>query len=137
MKMFKYIVVGFFFGFGMWKLEAISTFRIFEMFHFQSFHMYGIIGSAVILGVILVALIKRSELKSTEGSIINFNPKNMSISRYLIGGTIFGLGWALTGACPGPIYVLLGNGFFVYLVVLFMAILGTLTYGLLRDKLPH
>ena len=137
MKFIKFLLVGIVFGITATKAEFVSWYRIHEMFRFESFHMYGIIGSAVILGVILVALIKRSELKSTEGSIINFNPKNMSIPRYLIGGTIFGLGWALTGACPGPIYVLLGNGFFVYVVVLFMAILGTFTYGILRDKLPH
>ena len=137
MKFLRFLLVGIIFGITATKAEFISWYRINEMFRFESFHMYGIIGSAVILGVILVAIIKRNELKSTEGNIITFNPKNMSIPRYLIGGTIFGLGWAMTGACPGPIYVLIGNGFLIFLVVLFMAIVGTFVYGLLRDKLPH
>ncbi len=131
------MLVGVVFGIVATKSEIISWYRIHEMFRFESFHMYGVIGSAVVLGVIIVALIKKSKMKSTEGVEIKFNPKNMSIPRYLIGGTIFGLGWALTGACPGPIYTLIGNGYLVYLVVLFMAILGTFAYGILRDKLPH
>lgn len=137
MKYISYLSIGTLFGIIMTKSQAISWYRIYEMFRFDSFHMYGIIGSAVILGVIGVALIKKFKLKSTEGTPITFVPKNMSIPRYLIGGTIFGLGWAMTGACPGPIYTLLGNGYGVILVVLLSAILGTLSYGILRKRLPH
>ena len=137
MKYISYLSIGTLFGIIMTKSQAISWYRIYEMFRFDSFHMYGIIGSAVILGVIGVALIKKFKLKSTEGTPIIFLPKNMSIPRYLIGGTIFGLGWAMTGACPGPIYTLLGNGYGVILVVLLSAVLGTLTYGILRKRLPH
>ena len=137
MKFLTYLSIGTLFGVIMTKSQAISWYRIYEMFRFDSFHMYGIIGSAVLLGMISVALIKKYKLKSTAGDPITFSPKNMSIPRYLFGGTIFGLGWAMTGACPGPIYTLIGNGYGVILVVLFSAILGTLTYGILRKSLPH
>lgn len=137
MRYLRFLLIGIFFGIVMTKSQVISWYRIYEMFRFDSFHMYGIIGSAVVLGVIGVALIKKYKLNSTEGTPITFTPKNMSIPRYLIGGIIFGLGWAMTGACPGPIYTLIGNGFGVFLVVLFSAVLGTLTYGVLRAKLPH
>ncbi|PRY04995.1 hypothetical protein CLV24_13112 [Pontibacter ummariensis] len=137
MKFLTYLSIGTLFGIIMTKSQAISWYRIYEMFRFDSFHMYGIIGSAVILGMISVALIKKYKLRSTTGDPITFSPKNMSIPRYLFGGTIFGLGWAMTGACPGPIYTLIGNGYGVILVVLFSAILGTLTYGILRKRLPH
>jgi uncharacterized membrane protein YedE/YeeE len=137
MKYIRFALVGIFFGIIMTKSQAISWYRIYEMFRFDSFHMYGIIGSAVLLGVIGVALIKKYRLKSTDGTPITFSPKDMSIPRYLIGGTIFGLGWAMTGACPGPMYTLIGGGFEVILVVLASALLGTFTYGLLRKKLPH
>ncbi|GAB3538084.1 YeeE/YedE thiosulfate transporter family protein [Pontibacter brevis] len=137
MKYFTYLTIGTLFGIIMTKSQAISWYRIYEMFRFDAFHMYGIIGSAVLLGVISVAIIKKFNIKTTAGTPITFKPKNMSIPRYLFGGTIFGLGWAMTGACPGPIYTLIGNGYSVILVVLFSAILGTLTYGMLRNKLPH
>jgi uncharacterized membrane protein YedE/YeeE len=137
MKYAKYILVGIVFGITLTKAEVISWFRIYEMFKFQSFHMYGVIGSAVILGIIFVQLIKRNQMKSTEGEQITFNPKNMSIPRYLFGGIIFGLGWALTGACPGPMFILVGNGFLVMLVAIASGILGTFVYGKLRSKLPH
>lgn len=137
MKNISFLIVGIVFGMVGTKSEFVSWFRINEMFHFESFHMYGIIGSAVILGVIIVALIKRSKMRSTQGEEITFNDKNMSIPRYLFGGTIFGLGWAMTGACPGPLYILVGNGYLVILVVWIMAVFGTFVYGLLRDKLPH
>lgn len=137
MKFITYLSIGTLFGIIMTKSQAISWYRIYEMFRFDSFHMYGIIGSAVILGMISVALIKKYKLRSTAGEPITFSPKNRSVSRYLFGGTIFGLGWAMTGACPGPIYTLIGNGYGVILVVLFSAILGTLSYGILRKRLPH
>jgi uncharacterized membrane protein YedE/YeeE len=107
------------------------------MFKFQSFHMYGVIGSAVILGIIFVQLIKRSHMKSVAGEEIQFTDKNMSFARYLIGGSIFGLGWAMIGACPGPMFILLGNGFLVIIVAILSAILGTYVYGKLRGRLPH
>ncbi|HRI26569.1 MAG TPA: YeeE/YedE thiosulfate transporter family protein [Chitinophagales bacterium] len=137
MKLLKFFLLGILFGIIMTKSEVISWFRIQEMFRFQSFHMYGVIGTAVGLGVIIVALIKKFKLKNNEGAQIVFNPKAFSIPRYLFGGIIFGLGWALTGACPGPIFVLIGNGYVVFIAVALSALLGTFTYGLLRDKLPH
>lgn len=137
MKIISYLSIGTLFGIIMTKSQAISWYRIYEMFRFDSFHMYGIIGSAVTLGIISVALIKKYKIKTTEGTPITFSPKHMSIPRYLIGGTVFGLGWAMAGACPGPIYTLLGNGYGVILVVLFSAILGTVSYGILRKRLPH
>ncbi len=137
MRYIRFGLIGIFFGIVMTKSQAISWYRIYEMFRFDAFHMYGIIGSAVLLGVIGVALIKKYKLKSTNGTAITFLPKAMSIPRYLIGGTIFGLGWAMTGACPGPMYTLIGGGFGVILVVLASALLGTLAYGMLRKRLPH
>ena len=137
MKYLKFLLVGVLFGVVMTKAEIISWYRIYEMFNFHSFHMYGIIGSAVVLGIGIVQYIKRSELKSTEGATIRFTPKNRSVIRYLVGGTIFGLGWALAGACPGPMFVLIGNGFLVIGIVILGALLGTFVYGLLRSRLPH
>jgi uncharacterized membrane protein YedE/YeeE len=137
MKFIKYLFVGMFFGIILVKSEAVSWYRIFEMFKFQAFHMYGIIGSAVILGVVAVQLIKISGLKSIEGQKINIRPKEKGFVRYLIGGAIFGLGWALAGACPGPMYILVGTGVFSMLIVIAAAVLGTFVYGLIRHKLPH
>ncbi len=137
MKYLKYIFVGIVFGITLTKAEVISWYRIYEMFKFQSFHMYGVIGSAVVVGIILIQLLKRSHMKSLYGEEIVINPKQMSIPRYLIGGTIFGLGWAMTGACPGPMFILLGNGFLVIIAAIVSAIFGTYVYGLLRSRLPH
>lgn len=137
MRYSVFLVIGIFFGIVMYKSEAASWFRIFEMFQLKSFHMYGIIGSALAIGVIIVQLIKRLKLKSIDKNPINIQPKDKSFYRYFIGGTIFGLGWALAGACPGPMYVLLGVGFWPILIVLLSALLGTFVYGLLRNKLPH
>lgn len=137
MKFLKYLIVGVIFGIVMAKSEAISWYRIQEMFRFQAFHMYGIIGTAVVLGVIGVALIKKFKLRDTEGNTIQFFPKNKSIARYLFGGIIFGLGWALSGACPGPMVVNIGYGFLTFGVVFLFAIFGTYLYGAIKDKLPH
>ena len=137
MKFIKYLFVGMFFGIVLVKSEAVSWYRIFEMFKFQSFHMYGIIGSSVFLGVIAVGLIKLMGVKSIEGQKINIIPKEKGFVRYLLGGSIFGLGWALAGACPGPMYILVGTGVFSMLIVIAAAILGTFVYGLIRHKLPH
>ena len=137
MKGFRFIGAGILFGIIMAKSEAISWYRIQEMFRFQSFHMYGIIGTAVILGVISVFLIKKFRLRDTHGNPIVFHDKDKSSKRYLIGGSIFGLGWALTGACPGPMFVNLGFGYWAMLIVILGALLGTYLYGLFQSKLPH
>lgn len=137
MKGLKFIIAGILFGIVMSKSEAISWFRIQEMFRFQSFHMYGIIGTAVILGVIITYLIKKYKLRDYQGNPIVFTPKEKSIPRYLIGGTIFGLGWALTGACPGPMFVNIGYGYWAILLAVGGAIAGTYTYGAIKDRLPH
>ena len=137
MKKVLYIVLGLFFGVVMYKSGAASWFRIFEMFRFESFHMYGIIGTALAFGIIFIQLIKRFKLKTFNGEPIIIADKEKGVSRYLIGGIIFGLGWALAGACPGPIFVLVGAGYIPIIVVLLSAVLGTFIYGLLKDKLPH
>lgn len=137
MKFLKFLILGIVFGIVMAKSEAISWFRIQEMFRFQAFHMYGIIGTAVVLGAIGVALIKKFKIRDFHGNPILFHPKDKSITRYLIGGTIFGLGWALSGACPGPMVVNIGYGFLSMGIVFLFAILGTYLYGYFRNKLPH
>lgn len=137
MKFIKFLVLGIVFGIVMAKSEAISWFRIQEMFRFQAFHMYGIIGTAVTLGVIGVALIKKFKIRDFHGNPILFFPKDKSVARYLIGGTLFGLGWALSGACPGPMVVNIGYGFLSMIVVFFFAIVGTYLYGVFMKKLPH
>ncbi len=137
MKFLKFLLLGIVFGIVMAKSEAISWFRIQEMFRFQAFHMYGIIGTAVTLGVIGVALIKKFKIRDFHGNPILFFPKDKSIARYLIGGAIFGLGWALSGACPGPMVVNIGYGFLSMIVVFFFAIVGTYLYGVFMKKLPH
>lgn len=137
MKFLKFLFVGLFFGIVLVKSEAVSWYRIYEMFKFQSFHMYGIIGSAVLLGIISLWVIKKLKLKSSEGRAIRLQPKDKSFTRYILGGIIFGLGWALAGACPGPMYILVGTGVFSMFIVVAAAVLGTFAYGMLRDKLPH
>ncbi|MCD8538378.1 MAG: YeeE/YedE family protein [Leadbetterella sp.] len=137
MKNVIYLLIGTFFGIVMYKSEAASWFRIYEMFSFRSFHMYGIIGSALILGIILVQVVKRKKAKDINGSEIHIPDKDRSIVRYLIGGIIFGLGWALSGACPGPMFVLTGASYYPVLIVLSGAVMGTWFYGLIKDKLPH
>lgn len=137
MKLIKFLLVGVWMGVVFSKSEIISWFRIYEMFKFKSFHMYGVIGSAVVLGIIFIQLMKRSKMKSIEGEEISIAGKDKGWKRYLLGGTIFGLGWALTGACPGPMYTLFGSGFTSFLIVIFSAAVGTFVYGLLKNKLPH
>ncbi len=137
MRTISYLLIGILFGITLFKSEAASWFRIYEMFRFESFHMYGIIGTAVILGISIVQVIKRFKIKSFYGQKIIFYPKEQSIGRYIIGGIIFGLGWALAGACPGPMFTLAGAGFLPILIVILFAIIGTFLYGLLKDKLPH
>jgi uncharacterized protein len=137
MKFIKFLLVGTLFGIIMAKSEAMSWYRIQEMFRFQAFHMYGIIGVAVVLGITGVALIKKFKVRDIEGNLIQFHPKEKSVAKYLIGGTIFGLGWALSGACPGPMVVNIGYGFLTMTIVFFFALVGTYLYGVLKDKLPH
>ncbi|MEQ8909504.1 MAG: YeeE/YedE thiosulfate transporter family protein [Vicingaceae bacterium] len=132
-----FLLIGVLFGIVLIKSEAASWFRIYEMFQFKSFHMYGIIGTAVGLGVLIIQLIKKFKIKSFYGAEISIEPKQKSVKRYLIGGSLFGLGWALAGACPGPMFALAGAGFYPILIVVISATLGTFLYGLLKDKLPH
>ena len=137
MKFLKFLMVGLVFGIVLAKSEVISWYRIYEMFRFHSFHMYGIIGTAVVLGVLIVQVIKRFKVKSFYGEPIEFQPKDKSFARYLTGGFIFGLGWALAGACPGPMFTLVGAGYLSILIVILGAVAGTWAYGLIKDKLPH
>ena len=137
MKNIVYLIIGTFFGIVMYKSEAASWFRIYEMFQFQSIHMYGLMGTALAVGVIIVQYIKRNKIKDVNGNPIVIADKDKSIPRYLIGGILFGLGWALAGACPGPMFVLTGAGYFPILVVILGALLGTWFYGLIKNKLPH
>ena len=137
MKYFKYLLVGIVFGIVLVKSEAVSWYRIYEMFKFESFHMYGIIGSAVVTGIILLLLAKKLKLNNINGDTISVPRKERGLVKYILGGSIFGLGWALSGACPGPMYILVGTGAFSVLIVVFAATFGTFVYGILKDKLPH
>jgi uncharacterized membrane protein YedE/YeeE len=137
MNVLKYLFVGFVFGIVLTKSEAVSWYRIYEMFQFQSFHMYGIIGIAVVTGILGVQIIKRKNIKDCKGLSIEILDKEKTSIRYWVGGLFFGLGWALVGACPGPIFILLGAGFLPIILVLFGALVGTFIYGVLKDKLPH
>ena len=135
---FRYLLGGIYFGFILVKSEVVSWFRIQEMFRFQDFHMYGIIGSAIIVGIISVQVIKRFNIPDIEGNPITIAPKDASQwKRYIIGGSFFGLGWALLGACPGPIFALLGTGLTIMIIPIATAIFGTWLYGVVRHKLPH
>ncbi len=137
MRQLKFILSGIVFGIILTKSEAVSWFRIQEMFRFDSFHMYGIIGSAIVIGIIGIQLIKRKNGLDIDKNPIQFDSKERSVTRYLAGGIIFGLGWAMTGACPGPMFSLLGQGFGSMIIVISGAVLGTFIYGILRPKLPH
>ncbi|HMO62044.1 MAG TPA: YeeE/YedE thiosulfate transporter family protein [Ferruginibacter sp.] len=132
----KYLVVGMAFGIVLVKAEVISWFRIQEMFRLQSFHMYGVIGSAVVVGMLSIWLIKKFKLKTIYGEPIEFHPKKFNKGQ-VYGGLLFGFGWAITGACPGPLYAQIGTGATVIAVTLLSAIAGTWVYGRLREKLPH
>lgn len=137
MKGLKFVIAGIIFGIIMAKSEAASWYRIQEMFRFHAIHMYGIMGTAVLLGIIAIYLIKRFKMNDMQGQPIQFHDLDKSRPRYIIGGLIFGLGWALAGACPGPMFVNLGYGYYTMIVVIFGALLGTYLYGLVRHKLPH
>lgn len=132
----KYVLVGLFFGLVLTKAEIISWYRIQEMFRLQSFHMYGVIGTAVVVGAISVRLIKHFQIKTIYGETIKIQDKEFNKGQ-IFGGLIFGIGWAITGACPGPMYAHLGAGLFMTVVILLSALAGTWIYGRFRDKLPH
>jgi len=137
MKNIKFLLVGILFGIILSKAEVISWYRIYEMFKFQSFHMYGVIGSAVAIGVVLVYLFKKGLIKTYLGNQIVIDPKKKGLARNLFGGTIFGLGWALAGACPGPMFILLGRGVAAIIIVIVGGLLGALLYHAVKSKLPH
>jgi uncharacterized membrane protein YedE/YeeE len=132
----KYLIVGVVFGIVFTKAEVISWFRIQEMFRLQSFHMFGIIGSAVFVGMISVFLIKKFNIKTIHGESIKIAPKEFNKGQ-IIGGLLFGFGWAITGACPGPLFAQIGTGATVIVITLLSAIAGTWVYGYFREKLPH
>ncbi len=132
----KYAIAGVLFGILLVKAEVISWFRIQEMFRLQSFHMYGVIGSAVITGIVSVWLIKKFHLKTIHGEPIVLLPKKFNKGQ-VYGGLLFGFGWALTGACPGPLFAQIGDGASVIVITLFSALAGTWVYGYLRERLPH
>lgn len=135
-KNLKFLLVGVFFGITFVKAEIISWFRIQEMFRFHSFHMYGVIGTAVIVGAISVFIIKKFRLKTLSGEDIKIEPKTFSKGQ-IYGGLLFGFGWALTGACPGPLFAQIGSGFTVVIVTFLSAVFGTWVYAFLKNKLPH
>ncbi len=138
MKQVLYLfAIGLLLGIIFIKSEVASWFRIYEMFQFKSFHMYGIIGSAILIGIIITEYIKIVKAKDVNGNKIIIQPKQKGFTRYMLGGIIFGLGWALAGACPGPMFVLLSSGFVSILVLIFGALIGTFVYGLIKNKLPH
>lgn len=134
----KYLLAGIFFGIILIKSEVVSWFRIQEMFRFDSFHMYGIIGLGIVVAMISIQIIKRKNIKDMEGNAITIPPKDpKQITRYLVGGTLFGFGWALTGACPGPLFSLAGAGYSIMVVPILSALAGTWVYGKIRPSLPH
>ena len=137
MKNILSLLLGTLFGIVLVKAEVLSWFRIQEMFAFQSIHMYGIIGLAVVVGALSVFIIRKLEAKSIEGNVIELKDKAPNYKSAYFGGTIFGLGWAMTGACPGPMYALIGSGTTVMVLAVIMGVLGVLTYAALRSKLPH
>ena len=137
MNYIKYGLVGFVFGIVLTKSEAISWYRIIEMFEFQSFHMFGIIITAVITGTLGIQLFSKYQIKSIKDEVIKVADKEKGTFRYWIGGLFFGLGWALVGCCPGPVFILIGAGFLPAIVILIGALLGTFVYGVFKEKLPH
>ncbi|MFT5762315.1 MAG: putative membrane protein YedE/YeeE [Polaribacter sp.] len=137
MKNIRFLVIGTIFGIILSKSEVVSWYRIYEMFKFQSFHMFGIIGSAVVISMVFMQLFKKGSIKNFKGENIITKEKKKGLIRTLVGGTIFGLGWALAGACPGPMFVLIGHGITSILIVILGATIGAFVYGLLSKKLPN
>jgi uncharacterized membrane protein YedE/YeeE len=136
MDKIKYAIVGLFFGIVFVKAEIISWFRIQEMFRLQSFHMYGVIGTAVVVGLIAVQLIKKFKIKTIDGQTIKIEDKTFNKGQ-IYGGLLFGIGWAITGACPGPLFAQIGSGFGVIFITFLSAIAGTWVYGYFQKYLPH
>lgn len=137
-ELLRYLVAGIFFGFVLMKSEVVSWFRIQEMFRFDSIHMYGIIGTAVIVGFLSIKIIRLFNVKDIDGREISIPPKDPAqVKRYIAGGSIFGSGWALLGACPGPMFALLGSGLTIFLIPILSAMAGTYFYALVKDKIPH
>lgn len=137
MKFIKYLLVGIVFGIVLTKAEAVSWYRIYEMFQFQSFHMFGIMMTAMFVGVVGIQIYKRKNIKNSEGTPISIQDKEKGFLSYAIGGILFGLGWGMIGTCPGPIFILIGAGFYGIGIVLIGALIGTFLYGILKEKLPH
>lgn len=137
MKNIKFLIIGVLFGIILSKSEVVSWYRIYEMFKFKSFHMFGIIGSAVVISMLFMQLFKNGTIKNYLGQNIITKEKKKGVIRTLLGGTIFGLGWALAGACPGPMFVLIGHGITAILIVILGAVIGAFVYGLLSKKLPN
>ena len=137
MKYARFLIMGILFGIILSKGEIISWYRIQEMFRFQSFHMFGVIGSAVLFGILTIQFIKRTKLKDFNGNQITVSTQDPGYARNLIGGTIFGLGWAITGACPGPLFILVGHQGWVFILAIVGAVAGTFTYGVLEKYLIH
>lgn len=132
----KYLIMGVFFGIVFIKAEIISWFRIQEMFRLSAFHMYGVIGTAVVVGMISVFIIKKFNIKTLDGETVVLQPKTFHKGQ-IFGGLIFGLGWAITGACPGPLFAQIGSGFLAVIITLLSAIAGTWVYGKFKERLPH
>lgn len=137
MRYIKFLLIGVLFGIVLSKAEIISWYRIYEMFKFQSFHMYGVIGSAVILGIILFRFFNKGIIKDYLGNQIQIDPKKKGLYRTIIGGIIFGLGWGLVGACPGPMFILIGRGVVAIIIAIVGGLFGVLLYHLIKHKLPH
>jgi len=137
MKYLKFIILGFYFGFVLLKTEAVSWYRIIEMFHFQSFHMYGVIGTAIVTGIVSVQLIKLFRVKTISGDKVLFSDKPKDFKANFLGGIAFGLGWSLVGACTAPLFIHLGLGTTVIIIPILGAFLGALVYGITKNKLPH
>jgi len=137
MKNIKFLIIGILFGIVLSKAEVISWYRIYEMFKFQSFHMYGVIGSAVVLGIIVFYFFNKGIIKSYVGNQIEIESKKKGLYRNIFGGIIFGLGWGLAGACPGPMFILLGRGVLAIILVIFGGLLGVFLYHAIKNKLPH
>ena len=135
-KVLQFLILGIIFGIVLSKSEAISWYRTHEMFRFESFHMYGVIGTAVVFGMLFMWAMKRIKIKTLDGNLVDYKPLNLRISRHLIAGTIYGLGWGLA-SCPGPMYTLVGHGYWIYLIVIISASVGTYAYGRVQSKLPH
>lgn len=137
MKNIAFGFAGVLFGVILTKAEVISWFRIYEMFRFESFHMFGVIGTAVVLGAALIAIMKGTKMKTIAHKLVTYKPMPLNYTRHLLAGSIFGLGWALSGCCPGPMYALLGSGYWIIGMGILGAILGAFVYGLIRNRLPH